>query len=231
MWTCFKRFRSYLPKDSSLHRAFTLVELLVVVAVITIITAFILFSQNKFDSSTLLRSLAYSVALSMRQAQLYGISVRAQGTGSNPFAPGYGIYFSPTLACPNGVTGRNCYVIFSDLNGNGAYDVGEELSNSGGALVTVGRGYSISKFCAFAGSTLDCYASSGSNISDLTIYFKRPNPDAAFSATCTGSCTSGYTGAFIEISSVGSTDIRAVKITNTGQITVCGLNTEPPNNC
>src|SRR5579872_625888 len=118
---------------SSLRRGFTLVELLVVVAVITIITAFILFSQNKFDSSTLMRSLAYSVALSIRQAQLYGVSVRADtATGAtNPFAPGYGIYMSSG--------DLSHYYIFSDLNGNGAYDSGEALSGVGGALVTIGR--------------------------------------------------------------------------------------------
>ncbi len=42
---------------------------MVVVAIITFLTGIFLFQQKRFDSSTLLRSLAYSVALSVRQAQ------------------------------------------------------------------------------------------------------------------------------------------------------------------
>lgn len=202
-------------------RGFTLVELVVVVAVVTIITGFLLFNQNKFNSSTLMRSLAYSVGLSIRQAQLYGVSVRGFGSGSSPsFANGYGVYFS----------NASTFTLFADTNNNGAYTAGEGLSGVGGVLVSVGRGYSIGKFCAVSsGGTQDCYLPDGSGvISDLTIYFRRPNPDASFSATCTGTCAAPYTSAYIQLKSTGGSDTRSVKVTNTGQITVCPLNTVPP---
>jgi len=202
-------------------RGFTLVELVVVVAVITIITAFLLFNQNKFNSSTLMRSLAYSVGLSVRQAQLYGVSVRGSGTGASPsFTNGYGVYFS----------NQNTFTLFADTDNDATYDAGEGLSGVGGVLVSIGRGYSIGKFCGVSsGGVQDCYLADGSgNISDMTIYFRRPNPDAIFSATCTGSCESSYTSAYIQLVTTGSTDTRSVKVTNTGQITVCPLNTAPP---
>lgn len=216
MLTSFKRSLS-----SFSSRGFTLVELVVVVAVITVITAFLLFNQNKFNSSTLMRSLAYSVGLSIRQAQLYGVSVRGFGSGSSPtFANGYGVYFS------NATT----YTLFADIDNNGAYTAGEGLSGVGGVLVSVGRGYTIGKFCAVSsGGAQDCYPSGGTGtLTDMTIYFRRPNPDATFAATCTGSCASSYTSAYVQLTSTGSTDTRSIKVTNTGQITVCPLNTEPP---
>lgn len=221
MSTYFKRFRSCFNNASRLRRGFTLIELLVVVAIITIITAFLLFNQNKFNSATLMRSLAYSVALSIRQAQLYGVSVRGFGTGTQTFAPGYGVRFS----------GASTFSMFADVNGNGVLDAGETLSGVGGVLETIGRGYSISKFCAVSSAGVqDCYSptTGAGTISDLTLYFKRPNPDATITATCTGSCASGYTSAYVQMQSTGSTDTRSVKVTNTGQITVCPLNTVPP---
>lgn len=202
-------------------KGFTLIELLVVVAVISIITAFLLFNQNKFNSSTLMRSLAYSVALSIRQAQLYGVSVRGFTSGSTQsFAPGYGVYFNNT----------STFTLFADINGNNAYDAGEGLSGVGGVLVSIGRGYSIAKFCAISsGGTQDCYPSGGTGtISNMTIFFKRPNPDALFAATCQTGCSAPYTSAYVQLKSAGGTDTRSVKITNTGQITVCPLNVVPP---
>jgi prepilin-type N-terminal cleavage/methylation domain-containing protein len=208
-------------RSSFSSRGFTLVELLVVVAVITIITGFLLFNQNKFNSSTLMRSLAYSIGLSIRQAQLYGVSVRGFGTGAAPsFANGYGVYFS----------NPSTFTLFADTNNDGTYDAGEGLSGVGGVLVSIGRGYSIGKFCAVSsGGQQDCYPSGGTGVlSDMTVYFRRPNPDAVFSATCTGSCASSYTSAYVQLTTTGSTDTRSIKVTNTGQINVCPLNTEPP---
>ncbi|HEY6018494.1 MAG TPA: prepilin-type N-terminal cleavage/methylation domain-containing protein [Candidatus Paceibacterota bacterium] len=218
MSTFFKHFRS-----SFNNRGFTLIELLVVVAVISIITAFLLFNQNKFNSSTLMRSLAYSVALSIRQAQLYGVSVRGFGSATSPsFAPGYGVYFD----------NANTFTLFADTNGDGAYTAGEGLTGVGGVLVSIGRGYSIGRFCAISSSGVqDCYpsANGGGTISNMTIYFKRPNPDAAFSATCGSGCSTPYTSAYIQVKSAGNSDTRSIKITSTGQITVCPLNVAPPN--
>src|SRR2546430_1163739 len=117
--------RSGKPFDSAQGRGFTLIELLVVSAIIVIITALFLLRQSKFDSSTVLRGLAYSMALSMRQAQVYGVSVAGTPTaqsncingvyaGSNCYATGYGLYFSKAS--------NRTYILFADLNNNGYYD-------------------------------------------------------------------------------------------------------------
>lgn len=208
-------------------RGFTVIELLVVTIIIVLITGFILFRHQGFNSSTLLRSLAYSVALSVRQAQVYGVSVRESAAGSGSFVQGYGVYFGNS-----GLVDNSHYLIFADANANGRYDAGEELPR-----FTIGNGkgtdYRIGNFCAhtIAGAN-HCGVLGGTTITSLTVYFRRPNPDACFATSQSpGACAAGaaqvYDYAYIDLQAVGTTDVRTVKITSTGQIAVCKLGADP----
>src|SRR6185295_20368 len=67
--------------------------LVVVTAIIAIITGLILVSDATFGGKVLLENLAYDMALSIRQAQVYGISVQRFNTTFN--AP-YGVHFDTT---------------------------------------------------------------------------------------------------------------------------------------
>lgn len=201
-------------------RGFTLIELLVVSLIIIIITTFVLFQQSRFNSTTLLRSLSYSVALSIRQAQVFGTSVRESAIGSGVFARGYGVYF------PAPSSGIYQYYLFSDNNANGQYDAGESLP-----VYTLGRGYSLSRFCAtlVGGASQHCSSDTSPTIDSLTIFFRRPHPDACFATSqAPGACQDGtgavYQDAIIELRSTGSVSTRTVRVTSTGQIAVC-----PPN--
>lgn len=225
--SCKHYLRSFCKSSSPVAGGFTLIELIVVSAIILIITAFVLFQQTKFNSSTLLRSLTYSVALSVRQAQIYGTSVRESVSGSGVFGAGYGVYFPP------GNTAQ--YYVFSDNNGNGAYDpdpdgagplVGEELP-----VYTLGTGYFVSNVCVtlLGGSTQQCYSGTGTLINTLTIFFRRPNPDACFAtdvfpAACAKGATAQYSTAYVQLKSTGNGDTRSVKVSSTGQIAVCAPN-------
>jgi hypothetical protein len=101
--------------------------MLVVSSIVLLITAFVIFQQQKFNSSTLLRSLTYSVALTVRQAQVYGTSVRGFTSSSGTtFGSGYGVYVSPTLSCATGSAG-SCYYLFADPAG--ALSDGRRASN------------------------------------------------------------------------------------------------------
>ena len=203
-------------------KGFTLIELIVVSAIILIITAFIMFRQSKFNSATLMRSLSYSVALSVRQAQVYGTSVREFSKGSNVFAPGYGIHF------PSSGASSDTYYLFADTvpagGGNGAYDgISEALP-----AFTLGRGYVVDSLCAVIIGGSSC-----TPVSSLTVFFRRPNPDACISTNASpGSCAPGaaamYSSAYMQIRSTGNNDLRAIKISDTGQISVCLPNLAPP---
>lgn len=221
----FLHSRSFSPKRSAPAKGgFTLIELLVVSAIVLVITTFIFFQQGKFNSSTLLRSLTYSVALSIRQAQQYGVSVRGftQSSGSVVFGYGYGVLFS--------AGDLTTYTLFADLNGNGVDDDSAELTP-----YKVGKGYTIAKFCATetGTGTLDC--SDVGTISSLTVYFRRPNPDACFATSanpsaCNSGATAVYSSAFVQLKSANG-DTRAVKVSSTGQITVCAANLSNISTC
>ncbi len=225
MSTFFKHCRSYSPKP----RGFTLVELIVVSAIILLITAFILFQQGKFNSSTLLRSLTYSVALSVRQAQIYGTSVRESSPGSGIFSSGYGVEFDASLACT--LSAWTCYALFPDINSNGVYDSGSEAAPVA-TLFNLGSGYTISNICVtpVGGGALQCQTGTGTAINALTVYFRRPNPDACFATNLVpGACASAstpatYSTAYIQLKSSGNNDTRSIKVSSTGQIAVCAPN-------
>ena len=195
---------------------FTLIELIVVSAIILIITAFIMFQQAKFNSATLMRSLTYSVALSIRQAQVYGTSVKEF---SGAFAPGYGVQF------PASGASADTYYLFADIVpatvGNGAYDNTTEALPS----FTLGKGYVIGSLCAVVSGAGTC-----TPVNYLTVFFRRPNPDACISTNLApGACAPGaavaYSSAYITLKSTGNNDTRRVKVSNTGQIAVCAPNT------
>ena len=56
---------------------FTLIELLVSIAIFIIITSVAVWNNSQFNSTILLTDLGYEIALSVRQAQVYGITVKA----------------------------------------------------------------------------------------------------------------------------------------------------------
>ncbi|MDB5225216.1 MAG: Pili subunit [Candidatus Adlerbacteria bacterium] len=230
MQTSFNRLRSYF-RHSRPARGFTLIELLVVSLIIVLITGFVLFRQQGFNSSTLLRSLAYSSALSVRQAQLYGVSVRESGVGTGKFSQGFGVQFGNS-----GLVDSSHYLLFADTipasAGNGQYDAGEELPR-----FTLGNGrgtdYYISDFCAhnIASGNDECQ-SGGTTITSLTIFFRRPNPDGCFATSrnpgaCAVNAVPVYSYAYVQLKAAAGTDVRTVKVSSAGQIAVCKVNADP----
>lgn len=147
-------------------RGLSLIELLVVITIMTIISAAVLARHGGFNSTTLLSNLAYDIALSVRQAQAYGISVRDAGGGN--FQRPYGVHFQRGSG---GVA--TSYIIFQDLGltPNGLYDGGSEFIEQ----YNLRRGHRIIEACASS----SCFSGS---LSVLNIVFKRPNPDAIINA-------------------------------------------------
>lgn len=188
-------------------RGFTVIELMVASSIIIVITTVLLFRHERFNSSTILRSLSYSVALSVRQAQLYGTSVRETSSGSAVF-PSYGLYFK------SGDTTH--YFLAADSNANNviATDGSEDISPP--SPYTISGGYMIKDFCATVVATGVNHCKSTGEIDTLTVRFVRPNLDALVSTNQSGY---QYSSAYIQLESPGE-DTRGITVTSTGQISV-----------
>lgn len=171
-----------------------MIELLVSIAIIAVISMVMLARYRSFNSTILLRDLAYEIALSIREAQVLGISVRGE---SGSFKNAYGMHFTP------GTT----YILFIDRKpvsggpANGQYDSGEEVTT-----YTIGQENTVKKL--YANTT---------ELDTLDVLFERPDPDAFFH---TSPAASVVNSARII---VGSPDgsVRAVRVWPTGQIEVC----------
>ena len=84
----FLKFKGGLPNSAFRSRktttGFSLVELIVVMGIFTIMTSIVIFNYGRFSSNLIVTNLAYESALAVRQAQVYGISVKnTSGDGGN----------------------------------------------------------------------------------------------------------------------------------------------------
>ena len=183
-------------------RGFTLIELLVVLSIMLVITGVFLVRNQQFNSAILLRSLSYQVALSIRQAQVFGVGVKEVGAGTGNFSAGYGVYFS-TLS-------PTTYVLFADVNNNGVYDVGDVAVQN----FAVGSGFRIASFCATTSGGVEQCAPA--DISALTVSFRRPNPEPTITTNLTGYT---YSEASITAASSAGSE-RSVTVGAAGEIAV-----------
>jgi prepilin-type N-terminal cleavage/methylation domain-containing protein len=78
-------------------RGFTIIEMLVVLAIITLLLGVVLSSQSIFNRTLLLTDTAYTVALSVRQTQSLGLSGRENSGLTNV---GYGIHLASNGSNP-----------------------------------------------------------------------------------------------------------------------------------
>src|SRR3989344_3836879 len=193
-------------------RGFTLIELVAVMGIIIIVTSVTLANNSRFGGTVLLQNLAYDMALSIRQAQVYGIAVR--GYSANNFTAGYGMHFSTSEA-----GGSTRYELFADaINSNGLFDdVAENVSPSPYAI---GRGYYISGL-----SVLEVGAPTETPVTTIDILFKRPEPDACISMggvsaiNGNGKCVGGKERARITVTSPRG-ESKSILVEATGQISV-----------
>ena len=148
----------------SLAAGFTLIELLVICAILVVVSGVILANNTAFGGAVLLESMAYDMALAVREAQVYGVSVARFGAGI--YSAGYGMHFD------TGSPGT--FVLFADVldPADGLYEEGEIVSST-----DLQRGYRIISLCSTQTDVAEVCG-----YSRLDISFIRPEPDAWISA-------------------------------------------------
>ena len=188
------------------QKGFTMIELIVAIAIMVFILAVILVNYRKFDSGIVMTNLAYDIALSIRTAQTYGVSTKGTRpeSGNQTFETAHGVSFtSPSTS----------YNLFSDINDDKLLTTGLSLETAGATTYKLNGSYRISDICSTDGGTETC----GRTSVDIT--FKRPNPDAVIAV---GGAYSATISA-VEIHLTSSQDASAEKIITvrpTGQISV-----------
>ncbi|MFZ2167558.1 MAG: type II secretion system protein [Minisyncoccia bacterium] len=208
------------------HRGFSLIELMVVLAIIITITGVVLTNQSSFNKSLILANTAYDVALSVRNAQTFGLSSRVISTATNV---GYGVnfdratpnkftLFTDTYPLPGAVS--NCHPV-SDPTAPNARPGDCAYESNQSEKVTeyvLGNNITITDICAYSSSSWSCSSSNGGNLSTLDIVFARPNSDAFMSKNGVYSSSFPVTAACIVLSSAQG-GARYVAVGLSGQIT------------
>jgi prepilin-type N-terminal cleavage/methylation domain-containing protein len=187
-----------LPYFSS--RGFTLIELMVTVGIFVFMTALIMAKYNNFYSGTIFKNMAYDIAITIRQAQSYGISVKAD-SNSTSFNKSYGVNFSSSFP-----TKFTLYPYSIDSNGLYVFD------NIAEKAYTLKFGASV--YRKYAGSS----PSDTVEVSVLDIIFQRPNPEAVICGTINSvmNCSYKYAKIVIKLGEI----TRSIEINSVGQVSI-----------
>jgi prepilin-type N-terminal cleavage/methylation domain-containing protein len=201
----FKQNKKTFLKNK-LARGFTLVELLVTLTIFSIMTGIVLANQSNFNNTIFLSNLAHDVALTLRQAQTYGINVKESSL--NVFSS-YGVSFS--------ITSNKNFILFADSSPLGSYDGGfDSCPSSAPECVdrySIKRGNYIKSICA-GPSESEC---DSNNAATLNILFQRPDSDAHIRSSKYS--TSDQSFAKIVVASENG-NTKSIIVRNTGQIYV-----------
>ena len=186
-------------KQNNITKGFTLIELIVSIAIFAIMTSLLLSKYGNFNQGILLTNLAYDVALTIRNAQSYGLNVKSSDRASNLFDYPYGVHFDAN---------NQVFTFFADVNSNGDYNTGDTIVSD----TRIKRGSQIGDLCL--GALGAC-----TPVSKLNIIFKRPDPNALFNAKTAANID--VIGNYAEITlKANDGSVKVVVVRSTGQIAV-----------
>lgn len=189
-----RRFNAFMSKR---NHGFTLIEILVAMGIFALITSVTLVNHRSFSENLRVENLAYDIALTIRKAQVFGLSVKV--SNADEFTAGYGVYFN----------NNNTYLLFSDDDKNDKFNTGDDILET----IKLPTNFIISDLCA--GDTigsLDC------SITSLGAIFNRPDPSAIIIKN-DDNISSPSNHAQVIIRANNGTEWK-INITGTGQISV-----------
>jgi prepilin-type N-terminal cleavage/methylation domain-containing protein len=147
------------------NTGFTLIELIVVLAIFSVLSGVAMFNYGNLQTKVDLTNLANDIALQVVQAQNSASSGLLPPTGyipgdSSTWKPSYGVYFDMTTP--------KQFIYFTDLNSSHQFD-GTDCSGECLSKYTITKNDSISEMRIFPANN---------TIPNLTITFTRPNSGA-----------------------------------------------------
>lgn len=158
---------------------FSLIEMLVVVGIFAFLSSVVFANYNQFNIKASLDNLTHQVALIIRQAQVYGISVSQIYSSSKA----YGVYFS--TATPGD---QKTFVLFNDRHGPFAGDNAPDKIYNPGPDPCGGVDLNdecVEKVSIQSGDTVGTLKArektdpaNALTLKALYVVFTRPNPDA-----------------------------------------------------
>lgn len=195
------------------NKAFTLVEILVSISIITVLMAVTVFSYSSFNDKIALTEAGQEMLIAFRQAQSYGVNVRETSIGSNDFAKTFGIYFNYTNS-------PTSYYIFVDKDSNKTYS--DALGSCGGAecieKIDLDRGIRITGITTGPALSAICNSLPPNDV--MIALFQRPVTSAtinfAHSSTPTTFCYARQYGTVTLTSAQGQ--VLNVKLNHQGQV-------------
>jgi len=184
---------------------FTLIEMLVVISIFTIMTGVVLANLPQFRERTALQLVAQKMAVTIREAQVYGVGVKSFGVDF----PSHGIYLYPTTG---GSSNLKSYILFADNpTSNNKYDPSTEFVTRYDLTGMV----EIQKIETY--NQVDAPPLTP-RPDGFHIVFQRPKTEADFADSLGNTISASY--AKITLVSTRSLETRTVWVWNTGQISV-----------
>lgn len=213
-------FSLFKPPAAS-SRGFTIIEVMVSIAVVAVISALILARYGAFNSTVLLKNQAFEIALDIREAQALAVSVKGGDGGSGTeFRQEYGIEFSRVPA-----GGQNSYYTFfldqddtgdDSEGGDRRFDYFNPENEQVGPPRTLDSRFIITQLCSPS-----CQSNNVIDGKYLTISFRRPDFDAYIEVYKNNNKYVYTESAEIVIANIKDLDFtQSIFITSTGQITV-----------
>lgn len=234
------------------QKGFTLVEMIMVLAIVGVMSAITMFNYGDFRQSIDTRNLAQEMALSIRKAQSYATSSKKLVSGDSGYPDGiirsFGIVFSTATMQPEiGFPYSKAFTLYAALPVDGMPTGPKYFFDSGN--VCGGNsfaGISLSTECLeyftitspVSVTKLEIFTSGGWSAipqnEDLSIIFHRPTPDAEICFRAGTTCTPGVSAGRITVTSQNGKIQKRITVWNTGQIAVenvvqaaAGLNCYP----
>jgi prepilin-type N-terminal cleavage/methylation domain-containing protein len=199
------------PSTTSRIAGFTLIELIISISIFAFMTILLMAKYGNFSNGVLVTNMAYDVALTVRQAQSFGLNVKesigypclsSDGSFRDTFQCSYGVHFNSNAAA------HSQFVFFVDSgdpnSGSivGQFDLGDHIMNT----YQIKKGGYIDKLCVDS--------TCGSTVGTLDVMYKRPNPNAIIKS---GSIP--YTYAEIQLKTPDGSSKKVV-VRQSGQISI-----------